>query len=236
MYFWGHLRISKYMLFLKNIKKCALILCTPFCCLLKVCGSTTKEEETAEVPEEEDAEIAEVADTTEEDAEVIGDVDITRDITVNDCQEIIVGSDVVLDYGKKEKMQKSTRAAWKLFGRDDIKVLMPSDEFITSLNNATVTETDTINVNIIIDCLEQDIEDKTDDEKYDFGRYIVTKFYSFGEDIARNWFGIQYNIYDTESDTILRMSLTINKMDFDEVEYVENFIKEYISRFISGEK
>lgn len=186
------------------------------------CGKekTNEESTVTKTPVVENSEETEVTtDVTEE--EVIGDVDITRDITIDDCKEMIVGSDLVLDYSDNADSRKT---AWELFGRDDIKVLFPSGEFIISQDNSNVAETEKINVNIVIRCYEKNVENKTGDEVFDLGRYIITKDITDYE----NCVNYMYEVFDTESDAILRLSLSINKYD---KTYGDNFSEDYLPRF-----
>lgn len=225
---------------MKNTKRYALILCTLLCCSLTACGNTTTEEEaskevtnqeaqveeTVKTPEEEktETETAEVSDTTGEYEEVIGDVDITRDITIDDCQEMIVGSDLVLDYSSFEENSKK---AWEGFERNDIKLLFPSGEFITGQDNSNRAGSEKVGIKLAIEPTQQHIENKTGEKNLlENEQYLVVQDELLGDNDSL--YTTMYTVYQLDTDNWISITIEINKYD---TEYANNFIEDYIPRF-----
>ena len=153
-------------------------------------------------------------------------MDITGDITIDDCVEMVVGSDLVVDYSS---FPEETKEAWDTIGRDDLVVLFPRGEFITSQDNTNVAKSEKLSVIFSITATKNNPSDMSGDVTLvDNDKYIVTK--NIGTDIEESdtYFYVYYMIYDLENNAYMQVAVESNKYD---TEYANNFIDEYIPRF-----
>ena len=158
--------------------------------------------------------------------EVIGDVDITRDITIDDCQEMILGSDLVIDYSSFPEERKE---AWNTLGRTDLKVLFPKGEFITSQDNANIAKSEKISVEVTAEPIMNNSDVYSNENiLINNEKYIVIKDVDDNASDDDSYFYIVYMIYDLKNNAHIKETVVINKFD---IEYANKFIDEYIPKF-----
>lgn len=209
--------------------KIYLVLTLLVAMLVAGCGKeTTDENTTSETPVVEESENSEEEDTTDvsdsDDEEIIGDVDITSDITIDDCIEMTVGSDLVLDYDGFEDTRK---AAWESFGRNDIKLLFPKGEYIINQDNSNNARSEKVGIKLTIESHQQHIENKAGERTvFENENYLIKE-----KEVLENTSSLyttMYLVYQQDTDNWLMITIEINKFD---TEYTDNFIKDYIPRF-----
>lgn len=227
-------------------RKIAIMLCVICCLGLSACGK--KEEQSSDVVEKTVAAVEEksteesvetdkesetvapevetsnevIAETIEE---VVGDVDIAPDgLTMADMQELEVGMDI-----PASERDEGTFSSYEGF-----KLLFPSGAYITNTNPGNV-EAQLDSIWFILSAFTSkeenpstvNIKEERGDTLETIGKYMIRKM-----PIRNSSNGLQYcyDIYDTETNSALSITLTINK-NKEYQEYGDKLVEEYMPKF-----
>lgn len=221
------------------MKRKILFLITTICCIatLTACGkeevpntdndavveSTEIIETTEDVQEPTVEETTEQEESVDVEEEIVGDVDIVAgELTMDDMQELVVGLDIpvnVVDEGSEESFKNFT-------------LLFPSSAYITDYTNSGLrANLESIDFNIKTtaqtDTPSNNIREDIGETQETIGKYVLET--SPG---ANDKYGYQitYFICDTSNDTVLRITLTINKKS-DYQEYCDALVEEFAPAF-----
>lgn len=169
----------------------------------------------------EKTEIATEEVETTEYEEVIGDLDLTAtSLTMDGMQKLVLGLDIPLSEDSPNHL--------KDLCENDFEILFPSPAYITEqYSGVTKAELESIKFNI-----DMAIDNIASYSISDEGAQIAGKYIVIINEVVNDKYGFTrtYDIYNTETQTTLGITLVITKVR-DYQEYCDNLVEEYVPAF-----